>query len=476
MELNELMFAISNLSTFEKIIMLIIIIFMCYLVFKIVQDILHPGDSFKRKKDRELIRVDKYIRDTVCTNVINIGLTCNALYESLSTSYVNFYYWITQFDNYVNRILGSIQIKDLKTTEYAENYDNLCELSNRLHDLRIEYFDLLLDNKIEPRATSEIDKKFAEYEKTFEATRKRLKSYNFKHIKAKDIKKYTQMVYDISTTASTDYSSVTAQFFDKVATEIFSIIDNEIDYEVSCQFGLIGIGLIGTNIVENIRSNVDLLAYTSNNLGEYLTKWLDYAERVRDHIEFTVDDGKADILLQEGIKIYKNFIDVGDYKHYYEGFIMSANLNQFKIWMIISLFKDYLKNLKYSDSTDEIKNMSDMVRYGEKYGNKFVSSAESSESYFAPYIHIFNKRYMNDDDYIGIKLPNDIGFIKLQFNKKEFHEFINYEDGKFASKFMNSCDKDLKVFKDIHKYTILSYGGIEVLDNIVEELLNDENK
>ena len=83
---------------------------------------------------------------------------------------------------------------------------------------------------------------------------------------------------------------------------------------------------------------------------------------------------------------------------------------------------------------------------------------------------------MNDDDYIGIKLPNDIGFIKLRFNKKEFHEFINYEDGKFASKFMNSCDKDLNVFKDIHKYTILSYGGIEVLDNIVEELLKDENK
>ena len=472
MGLNELMFTISNLSTFEKAIVFIIIIFMCYLTFKIVQTILYPKDSFKRKKDRELIRVDKYIRDTVCINIMNIGLSCNALYESLSTSYVNFYYWITQFDNHVSRILGSINIKDLKTTEYAENYDNLCKLSDKLHDLRIEYFDLILDNKMEPRVTSEIDKKFSEYEKMFETTRKRLKLYNFKHTKFEHIKKYTDMVYDISITALTDYSSVTAQFFDKVGTELFSIIDDKIDQEV----GLINIGLIGADIVENIRSNVDLLAYTSHNLGEYLTKWLDYVERVRDHIELTVDDGKADILLQEGIKIYKNFIDVYDYKNYYEGFIMNANLNQFKIWMIISLFKDYLKNLKYSDSTDEIKNMSDMVRYGEKYGNKFVSSAESSESYFAPYTHIFNKRYMNDDDYIGIKLPNDIGFIKLQFNKKEFHEFINYEDGKFASKFMNSCDKDLKVFKDIHKYTILSYGCINVLDNIVEELLKDENK
>ena len=472
MGLNELMFTISNLSTFEKAIVFIIIIFMCYLTFKIVQTILYPKDSFKRKKDRELIRVDKYIRDTVCINIMNIGLSCNALYESLSTSYVNFYYWITQFDNHVSRILGSINIKDLKTTEYAENYDNLCKLSDKLHDLRIEYFDLILDNKMEPRVTSEIDKKFSEYEKMFETTRKRLKLYNFKHIKFEHIKKYTDMVYDISITALTDYSSVTAQFFDKVGTELFSIIDDKIDQEV----GLINIGLIGADIVENIRSNVDLLAYTSHNLGEYLTKWLDYAERVRDHIESAIDDGKADILLQEGRKIYKNFIDVYDYKNYYEGFIMNANLNQFKIWMIISLFKDYLKNLKYSDSTDEIKNMSDMVRYGEKYGNKFVSSAESSESYFAPYTHIFNKRYMNDDDYIGIKLPNDIGFIKLQFNKKEFHEFINYEDGKFASKFMNSCDKDLKVFKDIHKYTILSYGCINVLDNIVEELLKDENK
>ena len=472
MGLNELMFTISNLSTFEKAIVFIIIIFMCYLTFKIVQTILYPENSSKRKKDRELIRVDKYIRDTVGINVMNIGLTCNALYESLSTSYVNFYYWITQFDNHVSRILGSIHIKDLKTTEYAENYDNLCKLSDKLHDLRIEYIGLILDNKMEPRSTSEIDRKFAEYEKMFEATRKRLKLYNFKHIKFEHIKKYTDMVYDISITASTDYSSVTAQFFDKVGTELFSIIDDKIDQEV----GLINIGLIGADIVENIRSNVDLLAYTSHNLGEYLTKWLDYAERVRDHIESAIDDGKADILLQEGRKIYKNFIDVYDYKNYYEGFIMNANLNQFKIWMIISLFKDYLKNLKYSDSTDEIKNMSDMVRYGEKYGNKFVSSAESSESYFAPYTHIFNKRYMNDDDYIGIKLPNDIGFIKLQFNKKEFHEFINYEDGKFASKFMNSCDKDLKVFKDIHKYTILSYGCINVLDNIVEELLKDENK
>ena len=299
MGLNELMFTISNLSTFEKAIVFIIIIFMCYLTFKIVQTILYPKDSFKRKKDRELIRVDKYIRDTVCINIMNIGLSCNALYESLSTSYVNFYYWITQFDNHVSRILGSINIKDLKTTEYAENYDNLCKLSDKLHDLRIEYFDLILDNKMEPRVTSEIDKKFSEYEKMFETTRKRLKLYNFKHTKFEHIKKYTDMVYDISITALTDYSSVTAQFFDKVGTELFSIIDDKIDQEV----GLINIGLIGADIVENIRSNVDLLAYTSHNLGEYLTKWLDYAERVRDHIESAIDDGKADILLQEGIKI-----------------------------------------------------------------------------------------------------------------------------------------------------------------------------
>lgn len=466
MGLNELMFTFSNLSTLEKIIMLIILAFMIYLAIKIILALTYPEGS-RRKKDKELIKIDRYIRDTVCANIMNVGLASITLYESLSASYVNFYYWITQFDNYVSIILGSIQIKNLKTTEYAENYDNLCKLSNTLHDLRIEYFDLLLNNKIEPRATSTMDKKFEEYEKIFASTRKRPVLY-----KTKDIKKYTLMVYDVCETASSDYASTTVAFFNKVGTELFSIIDDKIDQEV----GLINIGLIGADIVENIRSNVDLLAYTSHNLGEYLTKWLDYAERVRDHIESAIDDGKADILLQEGIKIYKNFIDVKDYKNYYEGFIMNANLNQFKIWMIISLFKDYLKNLKYSDSTDEIKNMSDMVRYGEKYGNKFVSSAESSESYFAPYTHIFNKRYMNDDDYIGIKLPNDIGFIKLRFNKKEFHEFINYEDGKFASKFMNSCDKDLNVFKDIHKYTILSYGGIEVLDNIVEELLKDENK
>ena len=466
MGLNELMFTFSNLSTLEKIIMLIILAFMIYLAIKIILALTYPEGS-RRKKDKELIKIDRYIRDTVCANIMNVGLASITLYESLSASYVNFYYWITQFDNYVSIILGSIQIKNLKTTEYAENYDNLCKLSNTLHDLRIEYFDLLLNNKIEPRATSTMDKKFEEYEKIFASTRKRPVLY-----KTKDIKKYTQMVYDVCETASSDYASTTVAFFDKVGTELFSIIDDKIDQEV----GLINIGLIGADIVENIRSNVDLLAYTSNNLGEYLTKWLNYAERVRDHIESAIDDGKEDELLQEGKRMYKSFIEIDQYKRYYEGFVMAANLKQFEMWLLINLSRDYIKGLKYSDLSDQIKNISDMVKYGEKYGEEFIPSIESPISYFAPYNHIFGDQYISDDDSFGIRLPDDIGFIKFQFNKKEFHEFINYEGGKFASKFMNSCDKDLEVLNRIHNYTILSYGGIEVLDNIVEELLNDENK
>ena len=470
MGLNEIMFTISNLSTSEKVIFIIIILFMIYLAIKIIQSLVtYPINPETKRKNKRLRRLDRFVRDTVCCNVMNNGIMIVSLYKSLAVSYVTLYYWINQFDDYVNQLLCNVYIRNLKSIEYVESYDSLCDLSDKLHDLRRDYIDLMCDDRVEPKATAAMDRRLEDYYNTF--GRKQHKLFT-----TTDIKECTSKVWDICDTARGDYTIASSNIIERIANDVFSIIDGKIDDDIASQFVLIEIVHIGSDMVDNVRENIDLVVHTSNKLSVYLNDWLNYETRVREHLESSIDDGKVEDLLEEGAKMQKTITSMEPLEIYCKGFIMKANVNQFRVWMVINLLKDYMKGLRYSDLEDQIRNMSEMVKYGDKYKEIFIPPIKDSKSYLTPYTHIFGDKYVKKEDCFGINLPDDIGKIQFNFNKKEFDEFVSFNNHNFMKLFVNSCKENLSMIIKIHDFARWSYVGLSVFETIVKELLTDENK